>query len=95
MKTRCIRCIRYGGKVQGIGFRSSVLALAREYDITGSVKNLADGAVELIIHGEEQELKEFLLAIRHSHLAGHIAEEQEVAMMHSEFLSPLHGFRIL
>jgi acylphosphatase len=91
MKTRCIR---YEGNVQGIGFRSSVLALAREYDITGSIKNLVDGAVELIIHGQEQELEEFLLAIRHSHLAGHIAEEQEIAM-HAEFLSPLRGFRIL
>jgi len=33
----------FEGKVQGVGFRSSVLSLAKGYEVTGWVKNLPDG----------------------------------------------------
>lgn len=91
MKTRCIR---YEGKVQGVGFRATVVALAREYDITGSVKNLTDGRVELIVCGDPEEVELFLVAIRESHLAGHIKQEEEV-VMEPKLLPPLKGFSIL
>lgn len=86
--------IYYEGKVQGVGFRASVLALARGYDVTGGVKNLADGRVEVIVRGDESEINDFLIAIRESHLSGHIDSEQ-ACKMDPEPLPRLRGFTIL
>ena len=40
--------ICYEGKVQGIGFRATVLSLAKGFEIRGWIKNLPDGGVELL-----------------------------------------------
>jgi acylphosphatase len=43
----------YKGRVQGVGFRFTVLRFAQGYDsIVGYVKNLPDGAVELYVEGK-------------------------------------------
>jgi acylphosphatase len=48
------------GRVQGVFFRASVQREAKRLGLTGWVKNLADGSVEFLAEGEEQELKELL-----------------------------------
>jgi acylphosphatase len=58
----------YSGHVQGVGFRYSVKYIAHGYEVTGFVRNLDDGRVELVAEGEETELKEFLEAITASQL---------------------------
>ena len=63
----------FGGKVQGVGFRYSCRHLAKGFDVTGWVKNLNDGRVELWAQGEEGEVKDFLKAIDESHLRGLIS----------------------
>ncbi len=82
----------YEGKVQGVGFRSSILSLAKGFEVTGWVKNLPDGRVELLATGEKAEVEEFLQGIRESHLAGHI--ESESVLPTSPDRSQ-KGFRIL
>jgi acylphosphatase len=62
--------VYFGGRVQGVGFRYSCRHLAKGFDVTGWVKNLDDGRVELWAQGEEDEVKEFLKAIDESHLRG-------------------------
>mgnify|MGYP000123799565 CR=1 FL=1 len=62
----------YGGRVQGVGFRYTVRELACGYEVTGFVRNLVDGRVELVAEGTEEELREFLDRIRTSQLASHI-----------------------
>ena len=41
------------GKVQGVGFRFFVSDLARDLGITGSVRNLNDGTVEVKAHASQ------------------------------------------
>ena len=84
--------ILYSGKVQGVGFRASVLSLAKGYEVTGGVRNLPDGRVEILVQGPASEVEDFLLGVRESHLAGHIENEE---LRPSEWDPGLKGFRIL
>jgi acylphosphatase len=70
----------YEGNVQGVGFRWSVRNIAKGFDVTGSVRNLADGRVELLVTGEEEEVRAFLAAILESELRGHIKKQSETPL---------------
>lgn len=50
--------ILYSGIVQGVGFRYTTLGIARRIGLTGWVKNLPDGGVEILCNGEEKQIKE-------------------------------------
>lgn len=63
----------YEGRVQGVGFRYTVKDLARGFEVTGWVRNLPDGTVELQAMGEKDELAAFLREIsEESAVAGNI-----------------------
>jgi acylphosphatase len=57
------RRVHYSGRVQGVGFRYTCQALARDHDVAGYVRNLPDGRVELVAEGHRQEIDRFLSAI--------------------------------
>lgn len=84
--------VLYEGYVQGVGFRWTSKRLAHGYDVTGWVRNLPDGRVELQVSGEDDEVSAFLRAIRESTLGGHINAEHKTDI---ELSSPLKGFRII
>jgi acylphosphatase len=67
----------YSGRVQGVGFRATVRQLACGYDVTGFVRNLPDGRVELVAEGKKEELEAFLQGIAESELSGFIANRRE------------------
>ena len=58
--------IYYSGRVQGVGFRYTAVDLAEGLGVTGWVKNLRDGRVEIVAEAEETVLHEFLDKIRDS-----------------------------
>lgn len=72
----------YEGNVQGVGFRYSVRQIAKGFDVTGSVRNLRDGRVELLVTGEEGEVRAFLEAIGQSELRAHIKKHSEAPLAH-------------
>lgn len=61
--------IIFKGKVQGVGFRYQVKALADRIGLTGSVRNLYDQSVEAYIQGEEKEILEFFKGLESIHFA--------------------------
>ena len=62
----------YSGRVQGVGFRYTAREIACGYELTGYVRNLHDGRVELVAEGNEEEVTAFLEAVRASQLGSHI-----------------------
>lgn len=61
---RAARRFELSGRVQGVGFRWWTRSLARELHLTGSVRNLADGNVEIIAAGGADALSTFEAQLR-------------------------------
>lgn len=53
----------YHGRVQGVGFRATTCDIASRFDVTGVVRNLPDGTVELIVDARPSEVERFLAAV--------------------------------
>ena len=84
--------IFYSGRVQGVGFRYTVKIVATGFEVTGTVRNLPDGRVELVAEGQRDELEEFRKAIQDSDVGGFIADEQ---LDWSEATGAFRGFEIV
>ncbi len=50
--------ILYSGRVQGVGFRYTFQRHALASGLTGWVKNLPDGCVEVIVEGSKEKIEE-------------------------------------
>lgn len=57
------RRIYFSGRVQGVGFRYTTERLAKGFEIAGTVRNLSDGRVELLVEGEWPVISQFLTSI--------------------------------
>lgn len=57
------RHIIYFGRVQGVGFRAAVQRLAQGRDVSGFVRNLPNGSVELVVEGETAAVDGFLARV--------------------------------
>ncbi|MCU0651869.1 MAG: acylphosphatase [Candidatus Omnitrophica bacterium] len=54
----------FSGQVQGVGFRFTAVNTANNLNITGWVKNLSDGRVEILAEGEKPVLEDYLNRMR-------------------------------
>lgn len=68
--------VTYTGRVQGVGFRATVADLAKQFPVSGCVRNHTDGSVRLLAEGEPAELVGFLEAIQ-KRLARYIVDCQD------------------
>ena len=84
--------IFYSGSVQGVGFRYTTKTVATGFEVTGTVRNLPDGRVELIAEGAHAELEAFRDAIRGAGLASFIHDEN---ITWSDAQNDLRGFEII
>lgn len=69
------REVFYSGRVQGVGFRYTTQHVARRFKVTGWVKNLRDGRVQLVAEGNASELDRFLAAVDEA-MAGYIKDRE-------------------
>jgi acylphosphatase len=84
--------VLYSGKVQGVGFRYTVKATASGFEVTGTVRNLPDGRVEMVAEGSKDELNAFCEGIRESGLE-HFIRKEDVSW--SEATNEFRGFEIV
>jgi acylphosphatase len=73
--TQAAKHIIFAGQVQGVGFRYTAERIARRYELTGFVRNLPDGSVEMLAQGAGQDIEDFLRDIRNT-FTGYIRETQ-------------------
>ena len=78
--------------MQGVGFRYTAKTVATGFDVTGVVRNLPDGRVELVAEGAPEELETFRGAIRGAGLAGFIRDE---SVNWGDAQNEYHGFEIV
>lgn len=53
----------FSGTVQGVGFRYTTRRVAAGFAVTGFVRNLSDGRVQVVAEGTRTELEAFLNGI--------------------------------
>jgi len=84
------REVYYSGRVQGVGFRFTVRAIAGRFAVSGFVRNLPDGRVHLAVEGSAGEIDRFLDAIQ-AEMRHYIAATQQTV---SPATGRFHSFEI-
>jgi acylphosphatase len=63
--------------VQGVGFRYTVIRLAARFAVAGTVRNLASGAVEIDVEGDDEVVNDFIEAVLRNPPSGAHVERVE------------------
>ncbi len=58
--------VTFNGSVQGVGFRFTVFNIANRLGLTGMVRNLPDGSVEMLAQGTENDVDSCIEDIKES-----------------------------
>jgi acylphosphatase len=69
------RHLIFHGRVQGVGFRFTTRHIAAGCDLTGWVRNLPNGCVEMIIQGNAEDIEDCVRDIEES-FSGYITDRQ-------------------
>jgi len=56
--------VHFHGRVQGVGFRYTTRNIVLGYDVSGYVRNLPDGRVQLVMEGAESEMEQVVDELR-------------------------------
>lgn len=80
------------GRVQGVGFRYHTTMLANKYNITGHVKNLINGAVEIEAQGSLEALLPFIKELQ---LGNRFIKITSIKKEEKEIINKEKSFRIL
>lgn len=84
--------ILISGRVQGVFFRREITDLAKRLNLTGWVRNLPDGRVEVLAEGQKAPLETL---IEFCHVGPPGASVRSVDVQWLEYTGEFHGFRIV
>ncbi len=70
------RSVHFTGRVQGVGFRMTVRAVAQSLKLSGWVRNEPDGTVLMEVQGPSDTIDQCLGRIQRETF-GHVADRQE------------------
>lgn len=56
--------IKIHGRVQGVFFRDFACKIAEMYGVDGTVKNMPDGSLDIVVQGDDEAVDEFLQDMR-------------------------------
>ncbi len=82
--------IFYSGTVQGVGFRYTTVGYAQELKLTGWVRNLPDGRVEILAQGDKTSIEVLCQRLDH-HFDGYIKDK---TIDYVEPQDPLKNFQV-
>lgn len=72
--------MRVRGRVQGVGFRAFVQKKAMESNLSGWVRNRADGSVEFLMEGSDTAVESFLKLCHRGPLFSRVTALEPVGM---------------
>ncbi|MHC4497038.1 MAG: acylphosphatase [Planctomycetota bacterium] len=67
------RHIIFTGRVQGVGFRFTAHRMANRHQLTGYVRNLRDGTVEMLAQGRVEDIDDCIRDIQ-EYLPGYVRD---------------------
>lgn len=79
------------GRVQGVGFRHFVMTNAGELGLTGWVRNLRDGRVEVVAEGPRPTLEKLLGKLQRGPVS---ADVRKVNETWGEYQDDFSGFKV-
>lgn len=77
--------VYYSGRVQGVGFRFTTQQIARNLAVTGFVRNLSDGRVEMVAEGASDEIDRLLAQVESAMKANIATTECDESAATDEF----------
>ena len=90
MSNKCVNII-VSGIVQGVFFRAAALRKAKHIGVTGWVKNLPDGRVELMVEGEEILVNQMIVWCKKGPMGAKV-ENVDIEVL--PYLGELSNFKI-
>ncbi len=82
--------VYFSGRVQGVGFRYTTRRISRAHRVSGYVRNLPDGRVEVVAEGDRVEVAGFIKHIVES-MDGYIRDRD---VHHLDATGEFDGFDI-
>jgi len=79
------------GKVQGVGYRYFAMRAANYYQLSGYVRNLASGQVEVIVEGQREAVEGFKKELAAGPYHAQVIQLEEKVL---EISGRYQGFRI-
>lgn len=79
------------GSVQGVGFRYFTQMKAVQFGITGWVKNMSNGTVQIVAVGDKDNLDQFIHDLR---LGNPFSKVEHVDIKELSDTDPFHSFKI-
>lgn len=80
--------VHFWGHVQGVGFRYTTRRVAGRFLVAGTVKNLLDGRVELVVEGDRKELLMLIQAVNEAMEGNIVEQKQDESIATGEFGEP-------